>query len=377
MGTPGHVAGTILLVLPLLPGPARLAAQDHGASVVLSGTLTENTYVAGGRVEVGAHIERDLVAAGGSVDVRRLVEGDVTVAGGSVNLLGPVGDDVRAAGGSVTVENEVGGDLVAAGGTVSVGPEARVVGRAWLTGGRVALAGRVLRELRVAAGTVTLGGEVEGDVQVSAGAIDVLPTARIHGDLVYASVRPARIAPGARIGGRITPVSSDLAARAGRLGAVAFTVAWAALLGGLIVGGVAWLLLLPRFAVSAARSIGSHPWRSAGLGLLLLVVTPVAALVLLATVIGIPVGLVVIALYAVALLLGYLTAAVFLGDLGARLAGRPALSRGGRLLSLILALLLLALIGLVPVLGGLIGLAAIVTGLGALADQAYGRWAAA
>src|SRR6266545_4040267 len=111
--------------------PSALPAQETGATVILRGTLTDNTYVAGGTIDVLGDIERDLMAAGGTVNVRQLVKGDVTVAGGSVNLSGRVGDDIRAAGGTVTIGSQVGGDVVAAGGTVTLAPEAQVGGRAW------------------------------------------------------------------------------------------------------------------------------------------------------------------------------------------------------------------------------------------------------
>jgi hypothetical protein len=57
------------------------------------------------------------------------------------------------------------------------------------------------------------------------------------------------------------------------------------------------------------------------LGFLVLIVTPIVGIILVITIIGIPVGLALGAAYMVALLLGYLTAAVFLGELG--LVHRP------------------------------------------------------
>lgn len=364
------------IVLVLFPSP--LLAQETGATVVLRGTRGENTYVAGGTVEVGAEIGGDLVGAGGTINVRQLVRGDVVVVGGSVNVSGRVEDDIRAAGGTITIGGPVGGDIVAAGGTITLAPEARVNGRVWLSGGRVAVAGRVGRELKVAAGSVAIDGEVDGDVRIAAGTIEIMPTARITGDLVYTSGRPARIDPAAQILGTVTRTPADLAERPGRIGRVVGAVARGALLGGLILGGVVLLLLWPGFTVTAARTIGRHPWKSLGLGLLLVVGTPIAAMVLMITLIGIPVGLALLALYAVALLVGYLTAAVFVGDLGVRRLGRgPELSTGRRVLSLVLGLILLALVGLVPILGAVIATLASMAGLGALGDQAYRRWSEA
>ena len=233
----------------------------------------------------------------------------------------------------------------------------------------------VARELRVAAADVRISGEVHGDVRIAARSIEILPTARITGDLAYTSERPARIDPGARILGTVTYTRSDLAERAGRFGRTVWVLARAALLAGLIVAGVVLLLVLPGFTLAAARTIASEFWRSLGLGLAVLVAMQIAAVLLMVTVIGIPVAVTVLAVYAVSLLLGYLTAAMFLGDVVARVLGRgPDLSQGARMLMLILALVVLALVRLVPVLGGIVGFLALVVGLGACARQAYRRW---
>lgn len=369
----GLVSGVVCALFP-----SALPAQETGATVILRGTLTDNTYVAGGTIDVLGDIERDLMAAGGTVNVRQLVKGDVTVAGGSVNLSGRVGDDIRAAGGTVMIGSQVGGDVVAAGGTVTLAPEAQVGGRAWLSGGRVTVAGRVARELKVAAASASVAGAVDGDVRITAQTIEILPTARIKGDLSYMSPKPAWIDPGAQIQGRVLYTQSDLPARAGRMALLMLVLARIALLAGLVACGLILLWLFPGFTVSAARAIGRDPWKSLGLGFLLFITTPIAAIVLMITIVGIPVGLTLAALYAVALLLAYLTAAVFLGELGTRLVGRgPERSAGGRMLSLVLALVVLALIGLIPIAGWIIVWLAVVTGLGAASQHAFRRWSEA
>jgi hypothetical protein len=140
---------------------------------------------------------------------------------------------------------------------------------------------------------------------------------------------------------------------------------------GLVVSGALLLLLFPRFGVAAARTVASDPGKSLGLGFALLVATPVAAVLLLVTVVGVPVGLVLLALYPVALLAGLLVAVLFLGDVGARLARRPVLSTGWRFVSYLVALLVLALLMLVPTVGAVALALALVIGLGALVLAAY------
>jgi cytoskeletal protein CcmA (bactofilin family) len=356
--------------------PAAAPGQERGAAVVVRGTRTSNTYAAGGTVEVLAEIDKDLVATGGALGIRGPVRGDVIAAGGTVSIDGPVGDDVRVAGGTVALESRVDGDLVAVGGNVTVTPGAHVGGRAWLAGGRVEVLGRLGGGVRAAGATVRFGGEADGDVQLAGGEIHILSGARVGGDLVYTSPRPARIEPGARIAGAVTHHRSDVAERAGQVWRVVRAVVGIALLVGVMVAGAVLLALFPTATVSAARTIGTAPGRSLGLGIAVVVGLPIVGALLVATVVGAPLGLAVLAGWGLVLLAGYLVAAVFLGEVGARLTRRPAdLSLGARVLSLALALLLLALVSLIPVAGGLIVGAALLLGAGALALRLYRGWA--
>lgn len=339
-------------------------------------TRPDNVYAAGGTVDVFAELEKDLVAAGGTVSVGRLVKGDVTVGGGAVHLGGVIGDDVHAAGGFVTVESRIGGELVAVGGEIVLDQKARVAGRTRLAGGTVIVSGQVGGGLRIAGGTVTLGGQIDGDLNVVARSLAVLPSARITGNLTYASPAAARIDPGAQILGRVNrePVAwPETTRRAGRLvfRAVKIVVGL-----GLLATGVVVLLVFPRFTLATSRTITRTPWRSLGVGLLLFIANPVAAMLFMVTLVGIPLGLLTIALYLVSLLVGFLVGAIFLGDLMARFTStHETPATGRRVLGLVLALVALVLVGLIPFVGGVIQLITLLASLGALGLHAKQRYA--
>jgi cytoskeletal protein CcmA (bactofilin family) len=371
-----RVGATGLLVLlgALIAFPASPAyAQQAGPSVVVRTPVGEDLYAAGGSVEVLAEVQGDVLAAGGRVSLQAPVRGDVAAAGGTVSVSGPVGDDVRAVGGLVTVAAPVGGDLVAAGGRVRLAPEAAVAGRAWLAGGSVEIAGTVTGHVEAVGRTVRISGRVDGDVTVAAAEVEVPAGARIGGQLLYRSPEPARIDPGAQIAGGVTHRRMDVprpAAVARRLALAAGLVAAA----GLALAALVLVLLFPRTAVRAARTIGTDPWKSLGVGFALLVAVPAAGVALAATVIGIPLGLALLALYAVGLLAGFLTGIVFLGDLALRPLSRDP-GATVRVLSVILAVAVLALLQWVPGLGAGLAWLAVVLGLGALGVSGYRAYA--
>ena len=139
-------------------------------------------------------------------------------------------------------------------------PEAKVAGRAWLAGGTVTAAGRIGRELKVAAASVRIGGEVDGNVEIAARRIDILPMARIKGDLAYTSPTPARIDPGAQILGKVTHTRADLAQRATRIGRIVFVAARAVLLALLLSGSLVRLGKNPPHFLDWRREV-YETWR--------------------------------------------------------------------------------------------------------------------
>ncbi len=344
-------------------------AQDAGEDITKTGTITEDLYLAGGRVSVRADVKGDVIAAGGRISIDQQIAGDVIAAGGWVDIGATILDDVRAAGGKVSISGHIGDDAIIAGGNVSLTPSATVGGRAWLAGGEIDIAGQIAKDLKAAGGTIIISGEIQGDVELISEKIEILPTARIKGNLSYSSARDASIDPAAQIFGQITRRPLEPAQRLTPVHKAGPSIAF---LVGLMITGIVLFLALPNFSVSAARTIESDAWKSLGLGLAVLVTTPVVTILLMITIIGIPLGLVLLALYLVFLLAGYLTGALYLGDIAMRWSsGKLELSTFWRILSIVGALIALAIIALIPIIGGVLAFLVLLFGLGALELRTY------
>ena len=366
------VSFRFLVLLVLVAGATPAPGQEAALHLVKTGTSAEDLYLAGARVEFRGEADGDLAAAARSLSIEGLVRGDVAGGAGSVFVAGRVLDDVRVAGQLVVLAGEVGDGFLAAGEVVRITGPSRVGGSAWILGRRVDVSGRVRRELRVTAVRVRIEGIVEGDVYLAARDIEILPGARITGSLSYWSGQEARIAPEARIAGRVIQHQPRFFDRAGRVLTVLGLVTRALVVVNLFVSGVVLFLLFPRFTVAAARTVERRPWASLGTGAAVLVLTPLAAVLLALTVIAIPLALALAALYVLALLLGFITAAFALGDVGARAFRRGAAhGRGARIARLALAVLALALVRFVPVAGPLILLIALALGVGAWTRRLY------
>jgi hypothetical protein len=376
-----RAAGIIALgLLPLcaaVPPTPAVERPEVGETIVKRGRVASDLYAFGGGVDVGADVNGDLIAGGGLVTISHRVQGDLIVGAGSVMMGGLVEKGVRAAGGSVTIAGRVGRNVNVAGGSITIGPEAVVGGSAQLVGGEVRVAGVIGRKLRVAGAVVVLAGEVAGNVEVVAQEIDVLPTARIRGKLVYWSPRPARIDPQASISGRVTHNLPELPSRIARTGTALVTVSRTSFMAGLTVIAVALFLIFPRFTVLASRTVGSDPIKSLGLGLFLFAAIPVFAILSMITILGIPLGLLIFLGFSIALLLGFVLVAFYLGDVGAQaFMGRHARERAVRVVFLILALGILLLARQIPVIGAVLIVVTVILGLGAMSLYVWRRRAA-
>ena len=358
------------IVTVALAATASVRAQPQAATV--EPARADNYYAAGNHIEIATAMPADVIVAGRQVDISQSVAGDILAAGWRVTLSGRADDDVRIAGGEVIVDAPVAGDLTAGGGDVTIGPLTRVGGRSWLTGRNVRVAGHFDRDLQIAGATVEISGEIRQPLRVVAEHLEILSSARILGPVFYQGSSEMHVADGAMINGPITydRIPQQEAARARAFPTVSSLLfATHLLLAGLLV-----VIFLPRVETSVVATLRAQPGASLVAGLALLVSTPIAAVLLVVSVLGTPIGLAIGALYLVALFGAVLATAFFVGDAEVRLfrAG-PVATKGQHAVLLFAGVLTLAFLR--AVLGGVIVFASVIFGLGTLMLTAYRTYA--
>jgi hypothetical protein len=208
-------------------------------------------------------------------------------------------------------------------------------------------------------------------------AISARKCACCHGDhwrrcndrlrVIYTSANEASVDTSAIIGGqlkRLEPPSEHTVARPG-------LSVWSVIRPVLSLLALALLMILvfPGFTAGTAAVIGEKPGASAGYGALLIFAAPLAALILLITVIGIPIGLLSMLLYVVLLY----TARVFTGFFLASLFFNRINKKLHPLWVALCGVLVLALLIQIPYLGWLINLAAVIFASGALILYLHGK----
>ncbi len=370
---------SVLVALVLASGVLLAGCDVHvDDDEVVTRQFGSDLFSAGGTLNLTEPVAGDALLAGGDVSIATEVKGDLVVAGGEVSVGGHLGDDLYAAGGNLKLDAIVAGNARIAGGEIAVGPATVIEGAASLTGGDVAFDGDVRDYLQVTAGQVRVNGNVRGDAILRGEQIEIGPDTRIDGRLIVHSATRPQVPSGAVIGGGMEfhAVESHHAFddEADRVREVAHGVGSALWFTGVFLAGTLFLFVFPGFSSRAAQFVGRQPLQSLGVGFAVLVCAPVLGVLLLVTIIGIPLALLLVPLYGLLLFLGWVTSALFLGEKGLELSDRARpFTTGWRILAFLLALVLLAILGKLPLVGGWVTFIALLAGIGGLVCQAWVR----
>ena len=348
-----RVAAALLVVLVTLGGlPTVAVAQQSGAD----GSEPSGAVV---RVDENETVEGPLDATTGAVVVAGTVDGDVSATAGSVLVTdsGRVTGDLDATAGSVLIDGRVDGDVVTSAAALELREGSAIGGR-----------------LDANVANARLAGSIGGDAAVDADTLAVAPTATVDGSLTYRS-DDATVADGATVAGEVTRdddldvATPDTFGGGSDAADLPSLPPWVAAvysgLSSLLLGAIL-LLAMPNFGRRVAAVGTTRPLRSGGIGLLTLVGTPVALLILFVTIVGIPLSLVGFLVFGAVVL----AATVY----GAFTLGTWVLSLGAyrnRWVALVVGVVAVAAARQIPVVGGIVRFAVLVLGLGALAPALY------
>ncbi|HPJ29884.1 MAG TPA: hypothetical protein PLZ42_00660 [Methanothrix sp.] len=311
----------LLLTLIMATAPGGMGLEFMGDDVVSIDSPVEDDIFAGGdTVNINAPVD-SAVIFGGRVNVDAPIKGDLIVAGGEVDLNSEVGGKVLAAGGTINLRGDVERNVVMAGGTV-----------------RILSTSDIGMDAAISGGEVYNAGNVTGTLWVNAGDFENTGTA---GEVKYQMWEEHEAArePEALIS----------------------TFGILMILGFLIVG-VLILRLFPESMSSVDGEIRRSPLVRAILGLGLIVASMVLIFVSMVTVIGMPLGFLLLALFVAALLVANLFVSFSLGRWIARALNRNL----GDMPAFVLGYLILSILFLIPLVGFLIELLSISLGFGGL-----------
>lgn len=325
----------IVLLLVLLPlgttvAAAQSAPMNSGSIIVEEGETVDTVDGVAGTVVVRGTVTGDISAVAGSIRIAEsgTVDGNVDGSAGSIVIAGTVYGDVQVGAGSfeLTDTGRVGGDLEAG------------------------------------AGYIRVDGAVDGNVKAAGGAVDIGPNALVDGEFRY-DAEDFTQSPDAVVEGGV--VEDPTLSMDRGTGGTSFLPSWfnsAYSLAASFLFGAVLLAVFPQFSESVASTGQDDPLVSAGIGLATLVGVPIVLVIVAVTVIGIPLALAGIGLFVLAI-----WAAVVYGKFTVGVWVLGLADQDNRWLALIVGLVGFAVISLIPILGGVAEFIVFLLGLGALA----------
>jgi cytoskeletal protein CcmA (bactofilin family) len=369
-----------LAILPILAlllvfgaSPAWAADLRNGDTVVIASgdEINDDLYIAANRITINGTVNGDVLCIGDTININGKINGSVIALGSTISIDGEVTRAVRIAGANIDIAGNIGSDVIVAGDSIDLANAAKV-GRDLVFAARsLNIDNSIGRSITGYAEKVDINNKVTGDVEIGVTQLTLASTAKIQGNLIYVSDNEAIIHSGAQIVGATThnlPEAREpfYSTKFWNMPSMNVDI-WSRIIAFLttLVTGCLIILIAPKKAKAVAEAIRHKPLSSLGWGAVILFATPIAAIITFVTVIGIPVGLISLMLYGLAIYLSQIAVGLFIGYW---IIGRFSKtdSRGVLVGAFALGFLILTFVKLIPFIGFALWLATVLFGIGAI-----------
>lgn len=330
-------------------------------------TIDGPAFLSGNLVRVDGTVNGTTFVAGENIHINGMINGDLFVAAQNAFITGEVTGNIYFVGMAIMMEGIVGQDTFLAGQTMTVSEDAILERDLFSVGATIIKEGDVGRHMYGAGERIVLSGSIGGKADFNVDQLTLGSNSVIKGNLIYRSEQEADIETGADVQGetdfrliqrRQQRMDNDGMRR--NISARIWSFVWSVLSAVLIWFVMKWLR--PTWWERTASPLLERPGIAIGVGLLALVVTPLAAIIIMITIIGIPLGILVLLGYGILLYLAKILVSVAISLAITSRTNEIGKSRTGWLV--VLSLIILGLLGMIPYLGFILWLLVAVSGLG-------------
>ena len=301
-------------------------------------------------------VNGDSAIAGNLVDIIGNIDGIGFIAGQKVNVNGNL-EYGFLAGQNVNINGQISKNIYAAGETITLSKNANIGKDLFLAGNSINLNGNIQRNINIYASTVTIkkGTTINGNITIEASNIKVEDGASIKGTLKYNEDAKNDISDNSSIG-KITTyeINKDEGFNTSEILSSILNM---------VVVFLSITIIIPK-TLDKTNEIyekkNNNYIKNIGIGFLILICVPLISLILLASNIGVYLGLILVALYAIAIYLSFIISGYILGNL---ILVKLMKLNTNKYLSGIIGIILLKILMVIPVLSTIICLIAITLGL--------------
>ncbi len=323
--------------------------------------INEDLFALGERITINGKVNGDLFFLAREISINGEVSGDVIGMAQIVTINGVLLDDFRGGGQFLNINGKIQKSATLIGQLININQSSSIQGDLIVGGNEIKIDGLICGEVQAGGDRISLAGEIGKSVNLDSREILIYQTSTIRGDLKYRAEK-SEIIEGAKIQGKVEklpykgkPKKSKYLSWRFYFWKLVFMVA------GIIVGFI-FIKLFPSLT-SKIKEQTSYIWKSLGIGFAFLICVPVVSVILAMTVLGLPMSLILIAIYLIFLYLGKIIFASFIGD--------KILKKDSPFLSLLIGMPIFTMLFALPFIGWLLELIALSIGLGASGVGSY------
>ena len=358
------------LALPMTAGATEFR-KGETFELAKDETIKSDLFVTAGRARIDGTVEGDLFYFGQSLDISGHIKGDAIIFGQSARVTGQVDGNIRSFTNNLTILGTVGKNVLTMNEVVNLDAPGKIGGSFTAFAESVGIDGQVGRDLLVMDSTTTISGNILGEVRARGNRMSIVSSASIGGPVRFKGDASPSVASGAKLAFPVefTKEVHESDYRKGHY--YLWRVIWTA---AFVLFGMVLFLLMPKFAAEVVAA-GERFGAPMGLGLLVLPGVPIAAILACITVVGIPLGVLTLGLWMLALNCAEIVVGTVVGNL---ILGKAADTWGliGRMaIGFVLVRIVYTPLAHVHVIGFLVGLGIWMWGMGAISLALYNRLA--
>ena len=281
------LAGLCAALAVPAPASATEFRKSDTPEVAKDEVVKSDLFMTGARGRVDGTVDGDFYFFGQSVEIAGLIKGDAIVFAQSVRVSGHVEGNIRSFTNNLTISGTVDRNVLSFNEVVDIDSAGKVGGSITCFGQTVSLDGHIGRDVLLMDDRTVVTGTVNGAIQVKGQTMSISSSAQVGGPIRYEGDHPANVASGAKLASQVefTKRVRESKYREGHY--YVWRVIWTA---AFVLFGMVLFLLMPKFAGEAV-SAGERVGAPLGLGVLVLLGVPIAAIIACITVVGIPLGI--------------------------------------------------------------------------------------
>ena len=357
------------LALPTTAGAMEFHKAEGTYELLKNETVKTDLLVTCSRARIDGTVEGDLFLFAQSADISGHIKGDVILFVQSARVTGQVDGNIRAATNNLTITGTVGRNVLSLNEVLNLDTAGRVDGSLTGFAQSVGIDGKLGRDLLVFDDDTTISGSAGGEVRAKGRNMFIVSSAQIAGPIHYEGDNPAVVASGAKLASPVefTKREHKSQYRGGHY--YVWRVIWTA---AFVLLGLVLFLLLPKFAEEATEA-GGRVGAPLGLGVLVFFGVPIAAIIACITVVGIPLGILTLGSWFLALNCAEIVVGTVVGSW---ILGKSSDTWGliGRMaMGFTLVRIVYTPVSQLHVIGFLVGLGIWMWGMGAISLALYNR----